>query len=573
MGHVVKVRTVAVGEERVQPPNALPPEAELYQRHQLIEPRFAPVDLCERYEESSSLRPNIEAYSTNIDGFEHRLEPVFDVDSEKAKQVVRDSLLLECIMDGRAPIVTEEQVGAELNLAKAVMAAERLMVEAFFKSCAGSLSFKQLRERTRIDLEVTGNAYWEVMRNQSMRPAQIELVPSHMMRLTELEGDRIEVKEPRRVSDIRIGRVAVKKRFRRFAQVIDGTEVVWFKEYGDPRVLSSKTGRFYERAEDLVAQEGTTPPATEIVHHKIYSPLTAYGVPRWIGAEAAVVGSFESEQINVAYFRDKCIPPLAIFIEDGQLEAGAVKRIEDILRNKVRGRANFHRPLILEATPVVTSDGNGGMRAGTPKIHLQPLTQMQQQDALFQQYEQNNAEKVGQQFRLPRLLRGQMTDFNRATADAAIEYAEQQVFQPVRFDFDHMIDQLFMVQLDVKFWRFKSGAPVVRSPPQLAEMVANLTKESVLLPREAREIAADIFGRPFEALPDEWVSRPTAQLRGGETTQAVKELVTLRAQLEASEAEDAGRRYDVARKAYTEEPEVIQIEHDVFRSLVRPASA
>jgi capsid portal protein len=34
------------------------------------------------------LRPNVDAYTTNIDGFGHRFEPVIDLDAEDADKLV-----------------------------------------------------------------------------------------------------------------------------------------------------------------------------------------------------------------------------------------------------------------------------------------------------------------------------------------------------------------------------------------------------------------------------------------------------------------------------------------------------
>lgn len=547
-----------------QASNVLPIDEDLYAQG-VVQPPTDPAWLAQVYGASSSVRPNVDAYATNIDGFAHSFEPVFDIESDAARDFLRNMLVLERIQKGELPMVDEADIDAALFEAKSVMPSERLFVEAFFKTCCDEMTFKQLREQTRVDLESTGVAYWEVTRNNSGKISQLSHVQSHVMRITNADK-RIEVTALRRTSDIGITRTCVTRRFRRFVQLVGGSERVWFKEFGDPRVMSSCSGRFYSSVETLRETEPEAPPATEILYWRIYSPVSVYGAPRWTGALAAVLGTRESEEINVAYFTNKCIPPMAIMVEDGTLAEGAVARITDTIRQQIQGKGNFHSMLIIEAKAQTVSDGAGNTRTTSPKIKIQPLTQHQQQDALFQGYEQNNAEKVGQQFRLPRLLRGEMADFNRATAEAALEYAETQVFQPLRIDFDTTIDRL-MVELGVRYWRFRSGAPLVRNPEQLSKMLTSVTEANIIVPREAREIAGDIFGRKFDPIDEQWVNEPTARLKGSDASKAVKELVTMRANLETTERElDA----EAHRKAARPEPLVVEMDADEFRSLVTP---
>ncbi len=116
-------------------------------------------------------------------------------------------------------------------------------------------------------------------------------------------------------------------------------------------------------------------------------------------------------------------------------------RIERFIEENLKGKANFHKILILEADGAGTGDG------GRAKIELRPLTDAQQQDALFQVYDERNIDKVGSAFRLPRLLRGESKDFNRATAESALRFAEDQVFQPERDEFDFLINRKLLADM------------------------------------------------------------------------------------------------------------------------------
>src|SRR5512133_4157323 len=60
-----------------------------------LEPPYDPELLCRIVEHSNSLRQNVDAYATNIDGFGYRFEPALDLDSEDAQQHVADAIMLE----------------------------------------------------------------------------------------------------------------------------------------------------------------------------------------------------------------------------------------------------------------------------------------------------------------------------------------------------------------------------------------------------------------------------------------------------------------------------------------------
>lgn len=60
-----------------------------------IEPPYDPEALCLLMEHSNSLRQNVDAYATNIDGFGHRFEPAIDFDADDADDRISDAIYLE----------------------------------------------------------------------------------------------------------------------------------------------------------------------------------------------------------------------------------------------------------------------------------------------------------------------------------------------------------------------------------------------------------------------------------------------------------------------------------------------
>jgi capsid portal protein len=98
-------------------------------------------------------------------------------------------------------------------------------------------------------------------------------------------------------------------------------------------------------------------------------------------------------------------------------------------------------------------------------------------------------DKVGMGFRLPRLLRGDIRDFNRASAEAALDFAEAQVFAPERNDFDFAMNRHILPALGIRYWHSKSNGPRLSDSQSWGEMIAKLTLAGVLTPEDARALA------------------------------------------------------------------------------------
>jgi PBSX family phage portal protein len=548
-----------------------------------LEPPYDPEALCLLMEHSNSLRQNVDAYATNIDGFGHRMDPAIDFESEDADSRVEDCIYLERaaaqergeVLSTAPPKPTSEEIAHRRTELKRLARIERAKLESFFDFCCFDHSFVDLRRRTRQDLEVTGNAFWEVLRDGRGDIARLVYVPSYTVRLLPLDLEPVEIEDRVRISPVTTETVSARRRLRRYVQ-IQGAERVYFKSLGDPRVVSRRTGRVFDSAESLLKAEPTDAPATELIHFAIHSPRSPYGVPRWVGNLLAVLGSRQMEEVNYLYFENKSVPPLALLVSGGRLSEASIPRIERFIEENLKGKKNFHKILILEA--------ESGAKAGDQaraKIELRPLTDAQQQDALFQVYDERNIDKVGSSFRLPKLLRGESKDFNRATAESALRFAEDQVFQPERDEFDFLMNRRLLADMDIRFWRFRSQTPVTRDPERMTQMVEKLVRVGVLTPEEGRTLAGDIFNREFRRIGDDWTKRPiTLTLAGiqtgvedlragtqkGSLLDDAKHLVRLREEFKTEESRMIATRMEMARKYMAVDTERVDVPRDEFTS-------
>lgn len=491
----------------------------------------APYDfkkLYTLYEQSTILRPNIDAYVTNIDSFGHHFLPAIDLagagappdaagQPAKARKDLRDKVAdimeYEAMLDAheRGASTTEampavEAVDQRIDSLRRTARFEYSRLKAFFSYACPSYSFIELRRRMRQDLEVLGNAFWEIIRNGLGEVSRIYYANPMNMRLLKEDEQATLVEDKVKVTDITWRSYPVRKHFRRFIKLASKGKTVYFKQFGDPRIVSQKTGKYYETIEELQNKEPGVAPATEIVHFAVFTPDSPYGIPRWVANLPGVMGSRELDEVNLNYFKNNVVPPLALLVSGGRLGKGVSTKIEEFIEEHLKGRKSVHRILVLEAE---SQKGAGDVGPRTvPKVMFVPLRDAQLQDALFQNYDVRNEEKVARSFRLPRILRGDDKQMNRATAYASLKFAEEQVFEPERESFDSFINRELFPVLDITFWVFRSNSPIVRDPEAVATMVVDLVKAGVLMISEARELCTDIFNRSFEDISEEWTNKP-----------------------------------------------------------------
>ena len=510
-----------------------------------IEPPYDPEALCRVYEHSSCLRQNVDAYKTNIDGFGHVFEPVVQLKEAGARDAVSDAIYLERAQSAKegepgsfvqVGPPTDEEVTAKIEELRYAMRVERAQLESFFNSCVADESFTSLRRKTREDLEVTGNAYWEVIRNDASIVSQFVHMPSRSVRVMS-KSSSAPVTQQIRLGLLTFRSETFKRRFRRYIQA-SGDETIFFKEFGDPRVVSSSTGATFESADEMKAAEPNAEPANEVFHFKIHSLKSgAYGVPRWIGNLLSVLGSRSAEEVNLAYFDNKSIPPMAILVSGGRLGQESVKRIEDFVETQLKGRRNFHKILVIEAETTAGSIGLAD-NAGSMRVEIKTLTDAQLKDGLFLAYDAANMDKVGMGFRLPRLLRGDIRDFNRASAEAALDFAESQVFVPERNDFDFAMNRFILPCFGIRYWTFKSNGPRLSDAQSWGEMIAKLTNVGILTPADARELVSKkVLASELPVIEADWTKQPLAlTIAGVQADSAIDGMIPMIGEPTASEA-------------------------------------
>lgn len=482
----------------------------------VLDPPWKPSFLISLLSKSPSLRPAIDAYAVNIDQFGHVLRPTLDMSRDDIREIVSSSMLEErraesealAVAAGVAPLEpatpTRSEIDARIAEVKKDMERERQALEFWLKACCPDMTWIELRKVTRVDLELTGNAYWEVVRNGLGEPVQLNHIPVASIAAMVRDSAAIDVEVKLHKTPITIAAVKQRRRFRRYLQQGSNPgDVVFYKEHGDPRVMSSKTGTYYKDARALKRAEGPeAEPATEVRHFRIPSPASeVYGAPRWEGCMLGLCGAREAEEINYLYFNNKSVPPMAVLVSGATVSKDTVDEIKDTIENDLHGTKNFHRVLVIQA-----ETSQGALSTGTAKIELKPLIQVT--EGQFMSYIEANASQLVGSFRLPQLYRGEVSSFNRATAQVAVEVTEQQVFHPEREAFDSIINRFFLYDLGIRYWQFKSLGPPTANADERATIVADGSNKGIPTLNEARELWGVLAGRELERINEDWADLP-----------------------------------------------------------------
>jgi len=375
--------------------------------------------------------------------------------------------------------------------------------------------------------ETYGVSYIEVMRNLAGEVTGVEFIkdtPS-IRKTTPLEPyieieytfwtdtekrprSRRKPKIPANVSEpsAKIYTPRIEKRPRKFCkykQEISG-KVVYFKEIGDPRIMNKATGDYLKDGETLDLDKQ----ANEILEFAIGTET--YGEVRWIGQVLGVDGSRKAENLNNRYFEEGRHTPLLIMIKGGTLTEDSFSKLQQYM-NDIKGEKGQHAFIILEAENADNSTALTDDKQ--PEIEIKDLASILQKDELFQDYLDNNRRKVQSSFQLPDLYVGYTTDFNRATAQTAMEVTEKQLFQPERRSIAWAINNKLLNGYQFQYVEAYFLEPDITNPDDLAKILNVTERAGGLTPNKAKEITYSLMGEISEDYTGDWGDTPLQYLK------------------------------------------------------------
>ncbi len=456
------------------------PLESLSSQGRIHEPPFDLLMLAMLPEHSTELGPVLEAMEVNIEGFGHRFVPRIDMDKADDET-------------------------------KAAVRKEHTFLTNFFAHASLRDSFTATRRKLRRDHEGIGNSYYEVIRSATGDIHGLNHLPGYQMRLGVMDQDQIKVEVPilelQVDGSVKVVEITTWQRFRRFVQsrtvqrqnlsFVGTGKLRWFKEFGDPRVYNQDTG------DEVTGEDLATFPeekrANEVVHFRIYSPRTPYGLPRFIGNLLSIFGDRAAEEINFTTFTNNNVPSSMILVSNGQLTDDTLARIKEFMES-LQSSDNRSKMLLIEAESADQSEV--GEDGGHVKIEVVPMTDSQHSDAMFLNYQDKNKSNIPRSWRIPPIFVGKSQDFTKATAEASRKLADEQVFAPERDEVDAFINRRLFPSMNIIYHRFKSNSPNTTDNAELVKLVANAEKTGGMTPRIARGILEDILGLELPAFPE-----------------------------------------------------------------------
>ncbi|MGD8720024.1 MAG: phage portal protein [Candidatus Zixiibacteriota bacterium] len=414
------------------------PWSRLYDAGDVMKPPYDLAELAKYPEMNSTLRGCVGAMVTNVVGQGFEFVPAHeDVDPDKG------------------------EAKKELERLQALFPGEEgeIVIDPRHR-----LPFVEIAGRWLTDDLVLGNGYLEVLRNAKDEIDGFAHLPGHTMRVRPRGG---------------------------FVQIRSGKKV-YFKEFGDERNIDYETGK--EGAEDPARR------ANEVIHILEYSSRSDYyGIPKYVSATPAILGSREAAEYNYYFFVNNGVPRFVVLVNGGALSKDSEKYIREYLEANTRGVTNAHKVLVLEAA---LNDQLAARTNNRVTIRLEKLTVGVAEDASFLKYREANDDEVRGTFRLHPIFLGQVKDVNRANAIEARKLGEEQVFRPMRRTLNYIINATVVADMDIQNWRFRFRSMELGDPGEQAEEIERLSRVGGYTINDIRR------ERNLEPLEEEWADLP-----------------------------------------------------------------
>jgi PBSX family phage portal protein len=475
--HILKATIVTVKKQQASnalDENTLLPSAFT---ENVVKPPLSQYELSILQEYSSDLGTDIETLAVGIDGFGGR-----------------------CIK--------REMTEAQEKKNKEKISEEKQWLDSLFMIPNIKESFTKLRKNTRHDLEQVGNAYWELLKDtvSGNRYTSINKLDVDITYLTKADKKFTKATVKYIDENLKQRTKQFMVKFRRVVQ-ISGTKRVYFKEFNDPRIIDKRNGEviaesieeFRKLPKEKREKKGRKYWANEVYHFRIDTPRrTPYGMPRYTGNIINIRGSRGAEETNILTQQNNHVPSMAITVSGGMLTEGSIERIQEFVDTQIKGDSNYSKFLIIEG------EGSHDALSGVSnvKFEVQPLSEAQHSDQLWQAYEQNNTAKLRKSWRMPALMTGETENLSREIAQESERMAEKYVFNPEREEFDVCINRIIMQQ-GFRFWTYKSNSPNVTNDQDLVRILSSGEKTGGVTPRIARMLLEDILNRDLPPIKED----------------------------------------------------------------------
>lgn len=424
------------------------------------------------------------------------------VDMRGLKELVDDSTILpQCIRAYKSNIAgfgVSVEYTEDYDEETAEMKAEWDKLQSIIDLLNMDMQAKEVFESIVRDRETYGISYCEVIRNMEGEVVELQfIVDTPSIDMTYPLEPYIDTEYCYKGN-----KISRKKKFRKFRQNVAG-KTVYFKEFGDPRIMDKRNGNYADASSEEIEFDNQ---ANEIIEFRLGS--MPYGEVRWIGQVLTIDGNRRAEILNNSYFRKGRHTPLMILVKGGTLSDEAFTKLQTYM-DSIEGENGQHAFLVLETDTNETTAGFSEQKQ--PEVEIKDMASILQKDELFQEYQENGRKKVQSAFLLPDLYVGYTTDFNRSTAQTAMEVTEKQVFQPERESLEWIVNNRLLNSYNFRYVKARFNKPDITNPDDIQKILNVTERAGGLTPNMAKAYTYEVLGKDgCEDYPGDWGDTPLA---------------------------------------------------------------
>jgi capsid portal protein len=267
--------------------------------------------------------------------------------------------------------------------------------------------------------------------------------------------------------------------FRRIRVRMDNGRYKWFKEFGDWRSMSSKTGKYSKGSRRVpptrVGQPGTyipgklkgkDTPAMEIMHWCTHFPgAKPYGLSGW-HSELTSADSWKEQSGLILEYLKSGLHNVILAAGNRPFEEATVEAAINKIDELGRGRKGLGSLITMALVPADSSvQSSGGNIFGSDstsdrgRIILHELTTKLQPELLNSDgLTESLANRFSNSERIPSLLLGRSDSYNFATASAAWTVVNRLRFGPHHEEREAFLDKI-LIEMGITMWKVKVVSP------------------------------------------------------------------------------------------------------------------
>lgn len=321
-------------------------------------------------------------------------------------------------------------------------------LETFFGLVNPNEDIKAMLKKVFIDYEACGNGYIEVTRGVDNKVNGLYHINATTMRWL--------------------------KDKKRLVQKV-GTKFVYFKLFGDEKILNKDTGNFVKSVDPDKA-------ANEVIPIKQYSWMSAvYGTPEWLPALFAMFGDMQESQYNIDFFTNYGVPAYAIVVEGTTITPEVNEEITKYFETQLKG--SNHKTLTL-STP----------KGATLKFER---LSVETKEASFRMYHKDNRDSILTAHHVPPYRVGivEQGQLGGNVAEETDRIYLDSVINPRQEEFAWVINEFIIKQgLEIEDWVFVFDDINISDVKRQSELHQTYFNIGAMTPNEIRrELGLDPY--------------------------------------------------------------------------------